>query len=57
MLFKFGRAGLSLICCSVIRGLASGFPLLWYFSGRDIQVSQYLVSVKFVSLIHERPHL
>ena len=47
-LFKLVGAGLSLVCCYVIRGSTGGFLLLRYFSSvvlhhRDLQVLQYVV--------------
>ena len=55
------EAGLSLACCLVIRGSTGGFLLLRYFSGvvshpRDLQVTQYVVSVESSSLTHHMPY-
>ena len=54
--FTLVGAGLSLVCCLAIRALAGGLLLLRYFNGvvwhhRDLQGSQYVVSVEFPSLI------
>ena len=59
-LFELVGAGLSLVCCLVIRCSTGGFLLLLAFSGisqpRGLRVSQYVVFVKSSPLIHHRPY-
>ena len=54
-------AGLSLVCCLVLRGSTGGFHLLQDFIGvvsqpRGLRESQYVVYVKSSSLTHHRPY-
>ena len=60
-LFRLVGAGLSLVCCLVIRGSIGGFLLLRDFNSvalhpRGLQVSQYVVSVQSSSLTDHRPY-
>ena len=61
-LFKLVGAGLSLLCCFVIRDSTGGFLLLLDFSGvishpRCLRVSQFVVSVESSSLADHKPYL
>ena len=58
-LSKLVGAGLSHVCCLVIRGSVGSFLLLGDFSGvvsqpRSLRVSQYVVSFESSSLIYHR---
>ena len=60
-LFKLGGAGLSLVCCLLIKGSTGGFLLLKDFSvviahPIDLQVSQYGVSVESSYLTYHMPY-
>ena len=60
--FNLVGAGLSFVCCLVIRGSTGVLVLFRYFRGMvwhpsDLQVSQYVAVVESPYLIHHRSYL